>query len=280
MRPLLPPQVHRQMADGLASAPAPPLPAVQFGPDRDGRGARARDVPRQRGATPPPHRHHPRAPPIRAYHLSLPTGAQTVLRFVTGGGVHLRGVHAQITCPPGVRAGDQIRVHHNGDFDVTVPFGVSPGQTFHTNLPAPQAPASSPALGPSPPGGEAGGSPAAGCTSAAGSSAGGGPSSAAAAAPSAVTVVAIVDSSPDGTDTGGAAATERAAAGATTGRAGGGGVPPSLPASPPGSSSRTRGQGDRARAAASSASAPAAAAALPGSETTQMLRRFGRWLDS
>ena len=41
-----------------------------------------------------------------------------------------------ITCPQGVRPGDQIRVHHNADYDVTVPFGVQPGQVFHTNLPA------------------------------------------------------------------------------------------------------------------------------------------------
>ena len=41
-----------------------------------------------------------------------------------------------ITCPPGVVPGDQIRVHHHADYDVTVPSGVLPGQIFHTNLPA------------------------------------------------------------------------------------------------------------------------------------------------
>ena len=41
-----------------------------------------------------------------------------------------------ITCPPGVLPGDQIRVHHHGDYDVTVPHGVQPGHIFHTNLPA------------------------------------------------------------------------------------------------------------------------------------------------
>ena len=41
-----------------------------------------------------------------------------------------------ITCPPNVGSGDRIRVHHHDAcFDVTIPFGVSEGQVFHTNLP-------------------------------------------------------------------------------------------------------------------------------------------------
>ena len=47
-----------------------------------------------------------------------------------------------ITCPPGVRAGDVIRVCYHSEYDVAVPAGAVTGQIFHTNLPAcrPSAP--------------------------------------------------------------------------------------------------------------------------------------------
>jgi len=41
-----------------------------------------------------------------------------------------------VTCPPGVRPGEALRVTHlGGEYDVVVPRGIQPGQSFHTNLP-------------------------------------------------------------------------------------------------------------------------------------------------
>ena len=41
-----------------------------------------------------------------------------------------------VTCPPGARAGDHLRVMHEAAYKVTIPAGVRPGQVFHANLPA------------------------------------------------------------------------------------------------------------------------------------------------
>jgi len=69
----------------------------------------------------------------------------------------------QVVCPPGVSPGATIQLRQsNGNFNVTVPVGVRPGDLFHVHLPA--------AL---PGGGPSGG--AAGSSSVAGSSDAGGP---------------------------------------------------------------------------------------------------------
>jgi len=41
-----------------------------------------------------------------------------------------------VTCPPGARAGDHVRVIHESEYTLTIPAGVGPGQVFHANLPA------------------------------------------------------------------------------------------------------------------------------------------------
>lgn len=43
----------------------------------------------------------------------------------------------QVVCPPGVAAGSTIQLKQpNGNFNVTVPAGVHPGDVFHVHLPA------------------------------------------------------------------------------------------------------------------------------------------------